>query len=268
MGGEANRKPVVSVVLVDFSNYVFACWFPALSAQKADPKYDPHEVLKTNLMGKLGTMQRTMNEIGMIDPKILFVEDRKSKRKYELWPSYKANRPPLEHDPRPEAKEFLKSQGYTHFSHSPDNEADDAIASMVHNVGGTFTIVIASSDKDLWQLIRPNVDVWSTTKDSFVTQEMIFKEFGVQSPVSIPIVKALWGDSGDNVPNSVPRMQKQLEPIANLSNGDIKEFWKSVSHLRGTLSPRCVELLQKGEAQVNLNWQLVKLDEHCEIVAE
>jgi DNA polymerase-1 len=259
-------KTMKPVVLVDFSNYCFACWFPAMAAEKTDPKYDVHKVYQNNLLGKLTTLLRTLHELGMDDHILQFVEDRKSLRKYALWPSYKANRPPLEYDPRPEAKDFLIKQGYGLWAHSPDNEADDAIDIIAARVVEDRDVIICSSDKDLWQLKRPGVDIWQLTKDRFVTDEMIVEEFGVMQISQIPIVKALWGDSGDNVPNAVPRMQKQLMPYV-LDAADLDSFFGNQDNFRYT-TPRCQELLAKGEAQILINHQLVKLDETCPIELE
>lgn len=259
------------LVLIDFSNYVFACWFPALAAQKADPKYDPHGVLKTNLKGKLSTLTRTLNDIGWQDYEVLFVEDRRSKRKYDLWPDYKAKRKPMDFDPRPEAKEFLLSEGYKGFCHSPDNEADDAIATLVSQ-NRDREILIASSDKDLWQLIddsihHPPVSVWQLTKDRFVTSEMIFEEFGAYQPSQIPVVKALWGDSGDNVPNVLPRMQKHFLPAVQ-DTADIDSFFGWFGNFGGNFKREHIEKLEKAEPQVRLNYKLVKLDPNCAIIKD
>lgn len=259
------------VVLVDFSNFVYACWFPALSAQKADPKYDPHEVLKTNLKGKLTTLARALNDEGYQDGMdIFFVEDRRSERKYKLWPAYKAKRKPMDFDPRPEAKQYLLGEGYEgQFCYSPGNEADDTIASFVRQCKAIYRdrdVVIASSDKDLWQLVAPGVKVWQLTKDRFVTPEMIKEEFGVTQPSQIAMVKALWGDSGDNVPNACPRMQKILMPAILDTPGDVDSFFGNWSNFSFPDKKKHDDKLRKAEAQVRLNYELVKLDGGCAIL--
>ena len=256
------------VVLMDFSNYVHTCWWPAVAANKADSKYDPHEVLKTNLLGKLSTTKRAVEECGYTDFDLWFVEDRPATRKFKIYPLYKANREQGDVDPRPEAKEFLKTQGYIHFVFSPDNEADDTIATLtrlVHDEADT-DVIIGTSDKDLWQLIRPGVDVYSLTKDVFVTPEMITNAFDVTSPSKIPLVKSLWGDSGDNVPNAVPRMQKQLLPIVEECDGTVPDFWEAWAIHKTTT--RCNELLDLGAKQILVNWELVKLRTDCPLVFE
>jgi len=255
-----------TAVLVDFSNFCFACWYPAVSANKADAKYDTHAVFKNNIDGKLSTLFRTLNEVGTHDFVVYFVEDRKSLRKYTLWPTYKANRPPLEYDPRPEAKEYLRSKGYNHFVYSPDNEADDAIATIAASVLEDRDVVICSSDKDLWQLKRPGVDIWQLTKDRFVTDEMIVEEFGVSSPEYIPLVKALWGDRGDNVKNLVPRYQKALLPLIEISDGSLYDFERVVSLRKSELPSKCVALLTDNRSGIFINDSLVRLDTNCNII--
>jgi DNA polymerase-1 len=250
------------LIVVDFSNFAYACWFPAVVAEKTDPKYDAHKVFPHNMTGKLGTLTRTLNDIHIQEFDVVFVEDRRAVRKYDLWPAYKATRTPMEFDPRPEAKECLVRMGYR-FAHSPNNEADDAIATIAASMCKDRYIIICSSDRDLWQLKRENVDIWQLTKDRFVTNEMIVEEFGVSQVSQIPIVKALWGDSGDNVPNAVPRMQKQLMPHV-LDSYDLDSFFSNLANFSGR-SARCNELLAKGEEQIRINHQLVKLDENCPI---
>jgi DNA polymerase-1 len=256
------------LVLVDFSNFVYACWFPALAAQKADPIYNPHTVLKTNIKGKLGTLLRTLNDtLAFPDHDMLFVEDRTSERKYALYSAYKAKRVAQDFDPRPEAKQFLQSEGYRDFCHSPGNEADDAIATLVHRHKPNRVVVVCSSDKDLWQLYGANALIWQLTKDRFVNPDIIFEEFGVHDPRQIVMVKTLWGDSGDNVPNAVPRMQKHLMPTIEDTDGTLESFYRNMGNFF-IKSERCKELLELGKNQIAINYQLVKLDTNCPIVLE
>jgi 5'-3' exonuclease len=247
------------ILLVDFSNFVNVCWWPAVQAQEADPKYDAKLVLRTNIEHKMSTMDAAMD--GLHNYRLVFVEDRPPKAKYEIYPLYKANRAPKDFDPRPLAKEYMADKGL--FLWGEDAEADDTIATLVRRCLDPYhykTVTVVSSDKDLWQLIRPGVRIWSPSTGKFVDEAAILKSFGVTNPQQIPLVKALWGDAGDNVPNAVPRMQKQLLPIIQASDGSLIDFW--MNHFGYNLTPRCEELLQKGLEQVRINYKLVKLDEN------
>jgi DNA polymerase-1 len=78
-------------------------------------------------------------------------------------------------------------------------EADDVIATLVETYADTHDMTIVSSDKDLMQLIRPNVTMLDTMKNKRIGAEEVMEKFGV-APNRVTHVQALIGDSSDNVP--------------------------------------------------------------------
>jgi 5'-3' exonuclease len=261
-------------VIIDFSNFVHTCWWPAVSAQKADPaKYNARDVLLVNMAGKLSTITKDLADRGITEFNLLFVEDGTPVQKLKEYPLYKANRQRPTGDeeaPKDFAKQWLIEQGYEYWARNDDAEADDVIASAAQMLKARkSTTVIVSSDKDLWQLIEPGVEVYQITKGRFVTPDVIMEEFGVSDPKRVALVKALWGDSGDNVPNAVPRMQKQLLPIVNsCTSPTLESFeeWVKYGIENGHLTKRCQELLQEGGATIRCNWKLVQLDRNLDFV--
>jgi 5'-3' exonuclease len=120
-------------------------------------------------------------------------------------------------------------------------------------------VIIVSGDRDLWPLLQyPRVRIFSLAHKSFIGEAHIQKAFDVKDPKFIPLCKALWGDSGDNVPNAVPRMQKPLLPVIQASDGSLMDFLEKTDSF--PLSPRCVELLQGNLRQVVINEKLVRLN--------
>lgn len=238
-------------------------------AFEADPsKYKAEDVLCTNLDHKLTTIRKRMVEAGIEKFKFVFVEDRRSERKYKLFPAYKGNREEHETDPRPIAKEWLKKQGLKTFVYSPDNEADDTLATLCAKAGKN-PVIIVSSDKDLWQLLEPpRIAIYSIRKDDFIWPKDLEEEYGISEPRHLPLYKALWGDRGDNIPNAVPRMQKQLLPVIKKSDGSLRNFADMTNVAGDSLTKKCWELLAKGKDQVEINYQLVKLDTECPLVWE
>src|SRR5690606_23357529 len=69
----------------------------------------------------------------------------------------------------------------------------------VRDAGGHVTIV--SSDKDLMQLVGPNVSMLDTMKNVAIGREQVIEKFGVP-PEKVVDVQALCGDSVDNVPGA------------------------------------------------------------------
>ena len=268
------------VVVVDFSNLANTCWYPALNAEENGKKaleewnaggyrepdaveppkqYDAKLVLHTNLSLKLDTLKQALG----VDPNwYVFVEDDHDEVKYRLFPGYKANRDRNKFDPRPLAKGYLRNSltPSARWVRSPGHEADDAIATLAcqYAAEGNDAIVV-SGDKDLWQLLQhPGIRIYSPAHKGFITPIHIAKAFnGLTNPKLIALHKALWGDSGDNVPNAVPRMQKPLIPVMDASDGTLSDFLEKTD--QHGLSDRCVHLLQENLRQVVINDNLVRL---------
>src|SRR6202008_2680005 len=122
----------------------------------------------------------------------------------KLYAQYKAPRPPppealvpqfplVRDAPRAFGVPCLELPGY---------EADDLIAAYackVRDLGGE--VVIVSSDKDLMQLVGPQVSMLDTMKNLRIGHDQGVEKFGVP-PEKVVDVQALGGDSVDNVPGA------------------------------------------------------------------
>lgn len=93
----------------------------------------------------------------------------------------------------------LHALGWRNIFYADGYEADDVIASVVaHTIPKGDTAIIVSSDKDLYQLLRPGVLIWNPASASPVTHESFTKEYGVP-PEKWPMVKAIAGCGTDDV---------------------------------------------------------------------
>ena len=84
----------------------------------------------------------------------------------------------------------------------PDCEADDVIAYLSQGPLKLHEKIIASSDKDFYQLLDEKTKMYSFYKKSFVTKENVLETFRVSSN-NFAIAKALCGDISDNIPGIV-----------------------------------------------------------------
>src|SRR3569833_1177515 len=124
----------------------------------------------------------------------------------KLYDKYKAHRPPPPEDLVPQfplEREATKAFGVPCIE-LPGYEADDLIAAYackVRDIGGE--VVIVSSDKDLMQLVGPQVSMLDTMKtpNLVIRAEQVFDKFGV-TPDKVVDVQALCGDSVDNEPGA------------------------------------------------------------------
>jgi len=93
-------------------------------------------------------------------------------------------------------------------------EADDAIASMAMASARAGNLVyVASSDKDLQQVMSPTIRQYSWHQRNWVTPEYVCKRWGLLTPEHIAFYLALCGDAVDKIPGVSgigPKRFKQL----------------------------------------------------------
>jgi len=141
----------------------------------------------------------------------VFCFDSKSSKRKKIYPDYKANRDNGELSPeeRKEKKEFrlqikrlrtkyLKDMGYKNVLVQPGYEADDLIASICLNLKKDEDALIVSCDKDLYQLLCPQVRMFSPVNNKFITYQSFITKYGIK-PLEWIVVKALAGCPTDNI---------------------------------------------------------------------
>lgn len=121
----------------------------------------------------------------------------------EIYPEYKANRPPAPEDLIPQFPQIRRAVDAFHVCciEQEGYEADDLIATYaVEAVAAGGEVTIVSSDKDLMQLIRPGISMLDTMKNNRrINAPEVMDKFGV-APEKVIDVQSLAGDSTDNVP--------------------------------------------------------------------
>jgi len=189
--------------LVDGSAYIFRAYhaLPPLT-RKSDGLPVGAVSGFCNMLWKLVQEARDTS-VGVVPTHFAVIFDYSSKTfRNEIFPEYKANRDAPPEDLRPQfglirkaTRAFnlpcLETEGY---------EADDLIATyarQAREAGGDVTII--SSDKDLMQLVGPQVIMYDTMKDRRVGVDEVHEKFGV-GPEKMIDLQALAGDSTDNIP--------------------------------------------------------------------
>lgn len=123
----------------------------------------------------------------------------------EIYPDYKAHRPPPPEDLFPQVDRCLaalKSIGVPIVG-AEGFEADDVIATLVSQLRAShphLRIRIISKDKDLKQLlVNDHVELYDIHHDAVINQAALKEETGLE-PAQIVDFLALMGDNADNVP--------------------------------------------------------------------
>lgn len=175
-----------------------------------------------------------------------------------LYPAYKANRPELPEDLRPQ---FAYTRKASRAFNVPcieieGFEADDIIATYAHMAraaGGTATII--SSDKDLMQLMGDGVDMLDPMKNKRLTLDDVTEKFGV-APDRVVDVQALAGDSVDNVPGA-PGIGLKTAALLINEYGDLDTLLARAGDIK---QPKRREALVENADLIRLSRQLVSLD--------
>ncbi len=217
------------VFLVDGSGYIFRAYHalpPLTRTSDGLPVGAVHGFCQM-----LWKLLRDMDDIAPSHLAVIF--DTKTNFRNDIYPAYKANRPPPPEDLVPQfplvrdaVRAFnvpcLELEGY---------EADDLIATYTRQsieAGGDVTIV--SSDKDLMQLVGPGVSMLDTMKNKRFEAEQVFEKFGV-GPEKVIDVQALAGDSVDNVPG-VPGIGIKTAALLINEYGDLDTLLERAGEIK------------------------------------
>ena len=189
------------IILVDGNNLLFRSFY-ATAYQGVIMKNS--KGFPTNaLYGFINMMNKIIKEE---QPSYIMVAFDKGKTfRHDKYEDYKAGRMAVPEELKmqiPKAKEVLNSMGIKYFE--IDNyEADDIIGTLARKVDeeDQFIATIISSDKDLLQLISDEVTVKLLKQNDSIMMDRdeFFKTYQVE-PIRMIDLKALMGDSSDNIP--------------------------------------------------------------------
>ncbi len=182
----------------------------------------------------------------------------------EIYPEYKANRPDLPEDLKPQfplTREATRAFNIACIEQEY-YEADDIIATLAcqaRAAGGTATII--SSDKDLMQLIGDGVDMLDPMKNKTIGPDDVFEKFGV-GPDRVVDIQALAGDAVDNVPGA-PGIGIKTAALLINEYGDLETLLARAGEIK---QPKRRQVLIDHAEQIRISKRLVQLD--CETPVE
>src|SRR5579872_2047982 len=194
LGGAAPAAPR-HVFLVDGSGFIFRAYHALPPLTRSDGTPIGAALGFSNMLLKL--LQNTdADHIAVV------FDAAKTSFRNRIYDAYKAHRPDLPDDLRPQFK--LVREATDAFNvcriERDDFEADDLIATYARCAAEAGAIVtVVSSDKDLMQLVSDRVQMLDPIKDKPIGADEVREKFGV-GPEKVIDVQALAGDSVDNVP--------------------------------------------------------------------
>lgn len=123
----------------------------------------------------------------------------------EIFPEYKANRPPTPEDIKlsvPYVKRLLEAMNIP-ILEVAGYEADDVIGTLSkRGAAAGYSVFMVTPDKDYGQLVDDNCVIYRQKGDEreIVDRAAIEAKYGFSDPIYVRDMLALWGDSSDNIP--------------------------------------------------------------------
>ncbi len=243
------------IILVDGSSYLYRAYhaLPPLENSKKQPT--------GAIKGVISMIKKIL--IDHPDSDLAVVFDAKGKTfRHEIYPEYKANRPPMPEDLVSQIEpihKIIELMGIKLIMIS-GVEADDVIGTLAEQARKKkLDTVISTGDKDMTQLVCENVSVVNTMTGELLNESGVKKKFGVP-PEHITDYLALIGDKSDNVPGvekvGPKTAVKWLDEYTNLKN-----IIKNSENLGGKVG----ENLRSSIDTLNLAHDLVTIKKDVEL---
>jgi DNA polymerase I len=209
------------IFLIDGSGYIFRAFYAIrpLTTSKGIP---------TNAV--YGFARMLLKLIREEKPHYLGIAfDPKDNFRKEIYTGYKSNReiPPEDLQPQFALIHELVEAMDIPVLLTKNYEADDVIATLTKQaLSEGRKVVIVSGDKDLMQLVAPNVDLYDPMKDKHFGRDDVIEKFGVP-PEYVVDVLALEGDSSDNIPG-VPKVGAKSAAKLVQDFGDVEAIFAAL----------------------------------------
>jgi DNA polymerase-1 len=227
------------LVLVDGSYYIFRAYHAIgnLKTSKGEPS--------GAIYGVINSLKKLLNDF---DPDYIgVVFDAKGKNfRNDLYPDYKANRPPMPEDLANQIKpihDIVKSLGLPMLM-IDGVEADDVIGTLAKQAEAKgINTIISSGDKDLAQLVNDHIRMYNAMNNGIIDCEGVIKKFGVK-PEQIVDYLTLVGDSVDNVPG-VPKVGPKTAAKWLNELGSLDEIVKHADEIKGKVGGYLRESIER-----------------------
>lgn len=218
------------VLCIDFNNVVFSSWY-------GNPIYNSKSMNTNAIRGFFFRLKKLRDIFNWNYIVICSDISRDKTFRRKLYPEYKNNRQPTPSDVINQmtiCKSLLSLIGYPILNHD-GYEADDVIGMISRfAMDNNMECIIASSDKDYYQLLNENVTIFNN-RQNYIDEEYVYEQYGL-FPNQMIDLKSLVGDKSDNIPgvygignNIAIELLQKYQTLDNIYNNlsDIRSSIKS-----------------------------------------
>ncbi|HGG9213585.1 TPA: DNA polymerase I [Neisseria meningitidis] len=248
-----------TLLLVDGSSYLYRAYH-AMGQNLTAPDGAPTGAL----YGVLNMLRRLRSEYPHDYCAVVF--DAKGKNfRHQMFEEYKATRPPMPDDLRPQAEalpDLVRLTGWPVLVIG-QVEADDVIGTLAkQGAEHGLRVIVSTGDKDMAQLVDERVTLVNTMSSETLDIEGVKAKFGVR-PDQIRDYLALMGDKVDNVPGvekcGPKTAVKWLEAYGSLAG-----VMEHASEIKGKVG----ENLRAALPRLPLSYDLVTIKTDVDLHAE
>ena len=251
----ADQAPVL--LLVDGSSYLYRAFhaMPDLRGPEGQPTGAIHGMV--NMLKRLQADFPAAMAACVFDAKGPTFRD-------EWYPEYKAQRAPMPDDLRAQIEpihRLVKLLGWPVLE-VPGIEADDTIGTLARRGAELgFKVVISTGDKDMAQLVNPQVSLVNTMTNEALDEAGVLGKFGVPASRIVDYL-TLVGDTVDNVPGV-----EKVGPKTAVKWLAEHDSLDGVIAAAGTIKGVAGENLRKALDWLPMGRQLVTIRQDCDLSA-
>jgi len=251
------------IILVDGNNLLFRSYYATAyngNFMKNSKGFPTNALFGfTNMINKIVSEEKPTHMIVAFDKGKTFRHD-----KYETYKDGRIETPNELKMQFPIAKEMLGYMGIKYYE--IDNyEADDILGTFAHfcDMEEDFIGTIISSDRDLLQLISHDVDIKLLKQKDYIryNEETFKEEYGID-PIRIIDLKALMGDSSDNIPGVKGIGEKTALKLLQQYEG-LDGIYSNIDNIKGSVHEKLVN--DKDNAYMSYDLATIVRDVPMEI---
>ncbi|MDZ7638813.1 MAG: DNA polymerase I [Bryobacterales bacterium] len=247
--------PRPTLFLVDSFGFIFRAYHAR--ARSAAPPMRNSKGVPTEATYIFNNMIRRLRDQYQPDFMAAVFESEGPNFRTEMFTGYKANRsetPPDLLQQIPDIKRVLEAMRVA-VVEADGFEADDVIGTLARLAAETMDVMIVSSDKDMLQLVTPQVRMLNPMKDDTIYDEAGVEAFMGVRPTQVVDLLALKGDAVDNIPGAPGIGEKGAKDLV-VEYGSVEG---ALAHADEVKRKMYRESLQTHREQILLSKELARI---------